>query len=81
MPYPCCDAGVAVNAAMFTAISQKETECGKAHQVVDIVAMCDPRLVFFGKEAGAMEDADPNVNDVVIGDGIFGEIREGGAAK
>jgi hypothetical protein len=29
MPYPCCDAGVAVNAAMFTAVSQKVRNAAK----------------------------------------------------
>ncbi len=57
------------------------TECGKAHRVCGVIATRDPRLIFFGKEAGAMEDADPDVDNVVVGDGILGEIRIGGAAK
>ena len=52
----------------------------KTHRVGGVVATRDPRFVL-GKEAGAMKDMDADVDDVVIGDGIFGKICKGGTAK
>ena len=57
------------------------TEGSKVHGVCGVVTSRDPCFIFFGKEAGAMEDADSDIDDVGVGDGILGEIREGGPAK
>ncbi len=38
--------------------------------------MEDPCLIFFGKEACAIEYADADVDGVVVGDWMFGEARE-----
>ncbi len=57
------------------------TEGSEVHGVRGIVASHDPRFIFFSEEAGAMEDADSDIDDVGVGDGILGEIREGGPTK
>jgi hypothetical protein len=41
-----------------------------------VVATEDPRLIFFGKEACAIEYADANVDGVVVGDCMSGEACE-----
>ena len=50
----------------------EDTEGGEGHVVGGVVASRDPCFVFLGEEAGAMQDADADVDDVVVGDGILG---------
>ncbi len=52
----------------------KGTECSKVHFVGWVVAACDPGLVLLHKEAHAMDDVNTDVNNVVLGDGMLGEI-------
>jgi hypothetical protein len=52
----------------------KGTECGKVHCVGWVVAARDPGLIFFHKEAHAMDDTNTDVNDVIVRDGMLGEV-------
>ncbi len=52
----------------------KGTECGKVNGVSWVVTARDPGLVLLCKEARAMDDANTNVNDVIIGDGMLGKV-------
>ena len=54
---------------------------GQGHRVVGVVATGDPCFILLGEEASAMEHAYPDVNNVVVEDGILGKIFEGGALK
>ena len=76
MPYPCLDARVAMNAAMLMASPQKTVECCEVHGVVCVVASFDPHFAFFHKEASAMEDTNADINNVLVGDGMLGELGE-----
>ncbi len=52
----------------------KGTECGKVHGVGWVLAKRDPGLVLLHKEARAMDYANTNVNDVIVGDGMLGKV-------
>ncbi len=47
---------------------------GKVHCVGWVVAVRDPGLVLLRKEAHAMDDANTNANNAVLGDGILGNV-------
>ncbi len=52
----------------------KGTERGEVHRVGRGVAAYNPGLVFFRKEACAMDDTNTNVNNVIIRDGMLGKV-------
>ena len=62
-------------------VHRRLPECTEGSEVHGVRGMRDPRFIFFGEEAGAMEDADFDIDDVGVGDGILGEIRKGGPTK
>jgi hypothetical protein len=51
----------------------KGTKCGKVHVGGWVVAAHDPGLVFLRKEASLVDDANTDVNDVIVGDGMLGK--------
>ncbi len=52
----------------------KGEECGTVHVVGWVIAVRDPGLVLLRKEAGLMDDANANVNDVIVGNGMLGKV-------
>jgi hypothetical protein len=52
----------------------KGTERSKVHCVCQVVTACNPGLIFFHKEACAMYDLNTYVNNVIVGDGLLGEV-------
>ncbi len=54
--------------------SPKGTEHSKVHCVGWVVATRNPGLVFFRKEAHAMDDTNTDVDDVIVGNGMLGEV-------
>jgi hypothetical protein len=49
-------------------------ECGEVHCVGWAVAAHDPGLVLLHEKARAMDDANTNVDNVIIGDGMLGKV-------
>ena len=71
---------MAVQAAMLTAVSQKERNTVK---FIELVALL-PRVIqalFSLAKTSTMEDADADIDDVSIGDRILGKVGERGTAK
>ncbi len=54
----------------------KGTECGKVHVVGWVIATCDLGLVLLRKEASLMDDANADVDDVIVGNGMLGKVGE-----
>ncbi len=52
----------------------KGTECSKVHVIGWVIATHDPGLVLLRKEASLMDDANANVNNVIVGNGMLGEV-------
>jgi hypothetical protein len=49
-------------------------ECGKVHVVGWVITTRDPGLVLLREEASSMDDANANVNDVIVRNGMLGKI-------
>ncbi len=54
----------------------KGTECSKVHVIGWVIAARDPGLVLIRKEASSMDEANANVDDVIIGNGMLGKVGE-----
>ncbi len=54
----------------------KGTECGKLHVIGWVITACDPGLVLLCEEASLMDDANANVNYVIIRNGMLGKVGE-----
>ncbi len=52
----------------------KGTECSKVHVIGWVIAACDSGLVLLCKEASTIDDANVNVNDVIIRNGMLGKV-------
>jgi hypothetical protein len=74
MPQLYCKTRMAVNDAMLTAVSQKVLNAAKSIGLVGVSLCENLGLVFFRKEACAMDDPNTNVNNVIVGDGMLGEV-------
>jgi hypothetical protein len=51
-------------------------ECGKVHVVGWVITARDPGLVLLCNEASSMDDANADVNDVIVGNGMLGKVDE-----
>ncbi len=52
----------------------KGMECSKVHVVGWVIAVPDPCPVFFREEASSVDDANANVGDVIVENGMLGEV-------
>ena len=77
MPYPCVLAGTAVNAAIWTAFSQKLLNAAKSIALLG----SSPRRIHALYSLPNSPVRDTNVDSVLVGDWMPGEAREGNAAE
>ncbi len=56
--------------------NRKFNKCSKVHVVGWVIAAHDPGLVFLREEASLVDDANTNVDNIIVKDGMLGEVGE-----